>query len=109
MLAQQPTMRLSKYSSLLLIFGAVGCGVALANCSSGEADDDESLSADSPEVTGVNNSMGLGLRYDEGSHTVRATVRRRLRYGEKLVLRVRRGRLSIESQNQDRKSTRLNS
>jgi hypothetical protein len=93
-------MRLSKASTLLLLLGAIGSGAALANCSAGEAEDDDNLSADSPEVTGIYNAMGLGLRYDEGSGTVRATVRRKLRAGEKLVLRVRRGRLSADSQNQ---------
>ncbi len=91
-------MRLSKASSLLLLLGAVGCGVALANCSAGEDEDEPDLAIDSPEVTGVNNALGLGLRYDEASGTVRATMRRKLRAGEKLVLRVRRGRLSIDSQ-----------
>jgi hypothetical protein len=38
--------------------------------------------------------MGLRLAYDEPSSTVRATVKTRLRAGEQLRLRARRGRLS---------------
>ena len=89
-------MRVASTASLLLLLAAVGCGVALTNCSSAPEDDDEALSDD--EINGVNNKLGLGLVYDEETGTVRATMRTRLRAGEELRLRVRRGRLSIDSE-----------
>ncbi|MBX3203662.1 MAG: hypothetical protein KF764_01275 [Labilithrix sp.] len=91
-------MRLfSKAASLLLLTGALASAAALANCAAAPDDDgDEALSDE--EINGANNRMGLRLIYDEPSGTVRATVKKRLRAGEQLRLRVRRGRLSSGSQ-----------
>src|SRR5688572_14164293 len=81
----------------LLLVGAIASGSALANCAAeSEEAEDEVLSED--EITGANNAMGLKLVYDEDSRHVRATFKRKLRAGEKLRLRVRRGRLSMDSQ-----------
>src|SRR5690242_13690851 len=89
-------MHASAVSSSLLALVALGACAALPNCSAPPEDGGEDLAQQ--EITGANNGMGLRLTYDETSGTVRATVRTRLRASEKLRLRVRRGRLSIDSQ-----------
>ncbi len=89
-------MRFSVATSLLLFAGAVG-SLAMASCSSPPAsDDDEGLTDD--EINGQDNRMGLRLIYDDASHSLRATVKQKLRAGEVLKLNVRRGRLSAESE-----------
>lgn len=84
--------------SLLVGVLTLGAGAALLNCSAEADPNDEPFSEE--EVNGANNRMGLRLLYDEPSGTVRATVRQRLRAGETLKLRVRRGRLSSSAQSQ---------
>ncbi len=90
-------MRFSIPSSLLLVAALAASGAALANCGAPSADDDEPALSDD-EINGVNNKMGLRLVYDDASGRVRATLKSKLRSGEKLVMRVRRGRLSMTSQ-----------
>ncbi len=88
-------MRLFSWTaSLLLLTSAlVSSGAAVTGCSSG---DDEVLGEE--EINGLSNRMGLQLIHDEPSSSLRATVQEPLRSGEQLRLRVRRGRLSSESQ-----------
>ncbi|MBX3188757.1 MAG: hypothetical protein KF819_17195 [Labilithrix sp.] len=87
-------MRLSVSAALLLIAGTAAGGAALVNCSA--AEEEPALSDE--EINGANNAMGLRLVYDEATGRVNATVRSRIRATDKLVLRVRRGRLSMDSQ-----------
>ena len=82
----------------LLLVGAIASGCALANCASESDDAEDEVYGSEDDITGANNRMGLKLVYDEDSHHVRATFKRKLRAGEKLRLRVRRGRLSLDSQ-----------
>lgn len=82
----------------LLLVGAIASGCALANCASESDDAEDEIYGSEDDITGANNRMGLKLVYDEDSHHVRATFKRKLRAGEKVRLRVRRGRLSIDSQ-----------
>jgi hypothetical protein len=91
-------MRFSIHASLLLAAALAASGAALANCSAAPDDDEPALSDD--EINGANNKMGLALVYDDASGRVRATVKSKLRAGEKLVMRVRRGHLSMDSQRQ---------
>jgi len=90
-------MRLSWWSALLCS-ASIAAGVgALAACGPTE-DEPASAETSDDEITGANNKMGLRLVYDDASGRVRATVKQKLRAGEKLVMRVRRGRLSATSQ-----------
>lgn len=68
------------------------------NCAPEAAE--EAPAADSAAITGIANTMGLRLVYDEKTGTVRATLKRQLAAGETLHLNVRRGRLSAQSQSQ---------
>jgi hypothetical protein len=77
-------------------------GLALAGCS-GAADepqggDDEAALGDD-ELNAVNNKMGLRLVYDAPSSHVRATLKAKLKTGERLMLRVRRGRIVVDAMN----------
>ena len=74
---------------------AVGAGSALVHCSAPPEDEAE-LTED--QITGVNNALGLGLRYESGSGRVQATLSGGLKDGEKLFIRVRRGKLGLTSQ-----------
>ena len=80
---------------LLLSIVAAASGALLVNCSAA-AEEDEALSED--EVVGVNNTLGLGLAYDELTGKVRATLKKPLGEGERLFIRVRRGTIRHESQ-----------
>ena len=75
---------------------AVAAGSALIHCAAPADDSDADLSADA--VTGVNNALGLGLRYEEKSGKVQATLSGGLKDGEKLYIRVRRGKMTLTSQ-----------
>jgi hypothetical protein len=74
---------------------ALAAGSALIHCAAPTEDDDD-LSEDA--VTGVNNALGLGLRYEEKSGKVQATLSGGLKDGEKLFIRVRRGKMQLDSQ-----------
>ncbi|MDB5213947.1 MAG: hypothetical protein JWO86_1874, partial [Myxococcaceae bacterium] len=82
----------------LLFFSSVLACVALAGCAAdtAAAPDDAALGDD--ELNTVNNKMGLRLTYDDPSGHVRATMKTKLHTGEKLVMRVRRGRLTNGAQ-----------
>ena len=93
-------MRFSIPSSLLgvaALAALAASGAALANCSAPPADDDDAALSDD-EINGANNKIGLKLVYDDASGRVQATLQKKLRAGEKLLMRVRRGRLSMDSQ-----------
>ncbi len=95
------TARNSLLRSTLLFLSIVGAGcVALIpstmiGCSAPAEEDEESSEAD---VTGVNNTLGLGLIYDAQSGKVKATLKQPLATNEKLFIRVRRGTIKHESQ-----------
>jgi hypothetical protein len=73
----------------------VAAGSALIHCAA-PADEEADLSED--QITGVNNALGLGLRYEEKSGKVQATLSGGLKDGEKLYVRVRRGKMTLTSQ-----------
>lgn len=84
-------------SLVLLCALAASAGGALLHCAA-PTEEDEPLSED--EITGVNNKLGLGLRYDAKAGSVQATLKKDLRDGERLLVRVRRGKLTLTSQRQ---------
>jgi hypothetical protein len=73
----------------------VAAGSSLIHCAA-PADEEADLSED--QITGVNNALGLGLRYEEKSGKVQATLSGGLKDGEKLYVRVRRGKMTLTSQ-----------
>jgi len=90
----------SSLSAALLFFGImVTSSLALAGCSASpdepEADDEAALGDD--ELNAVNNKMGLRLVYDGPTSRVRATLKTKLRTSERLMLRVRRGRIAVDA------------
>ncbi|MBX3193136.1 MAG: hypothetical protein KF819_39495 [Labilithrix sp.] len=74
---------------------AVAAGSAFIHCSAPEEEDEE-LTEDA--ITGVNNALGLGLRYDDKTGRVQASLKTPLKDGEKLFIRVRRGKITLTSQ-----------
>jgi len=80
-------MRLLFLAPLLTACLAVGCS------SNGGNSPDDFAQPTEDELTSSTNKMGLRLVFDEPTGHVRATVRSRMRADEKLVMRVRRGRL----------------
>lgn len=90
-------MRLSLVLGFAVVAAAAAAG-GLASCTSTTGDDDRDPALSDDEITGVNNKLGLRLVYDDASGRVHATMKKRLAAGEKLVLRVRRGRLTMASQ-----------
>lgn len=82
----------------LVVAVAIATGCAVAGCAATSEVEDEPTAEGEDDLTGATNPMGLRLVYDEPSHHLRATVRKRLRAGESLKLAVRRGRLSGNAQ-----------
>lgn len=80
------------------LFAALGAAAAssLINCAAPQADDGTPPAAD--EAIGVDNKFGLGLRYDEATGTVQATLKEELASGERIYVRVRRGTTDLTSQ-----------
>jgi hypothetical protein len=76
---------------------AFAAGSAFIHCAAPEEEEKE-LSED--EITGVNNALGLGLRYEEKTGRVQASLKSGLRDGEQLFIRVRRGKITVTSQKQ---------
>ena len=74
---------------------AVAAGSAFVHCAA-PTEEDEDLTED--QITGVNNALGLGLRYEEKSGRVQATLSGGLKEDEKLFIRVRRGKMTLTSQ-----------
>ena len=90
-------MKLARTRSMLALLLAVASGAtaaALINCAAPEEDAAPTEEA----VTGVKNPLGLGLRFDDKSNTIQATIKNDLAAGERLYVRVRRGKLSLTSQ-----------
>ncbi|CAN5854367.1 hypothetical protein BH11MYX4_BH11MYX4_26480 [soil metagenome] len=81
--------------ALLLSVAGAATAAALVNCA---APEEEETAPTDGAVTGVNNALGLGLRFDEKTSTVQATIKKNLEPGERLFVRVRRGKLSLTSQ-----------
>jgi len=79
----------------LLAALAIAPALALVHCAA-PVEEDEDLTED--QITGVNNALGLALRYEEASGHVQATLSGGLKDGEKLFIRVRRGKLALTSQ-----------
>jgi len=75
----------------------MGAGSAFLHCAPAEEAEAE---PSEDEITGVNNALGLGLRYDEKTGRVQASLNGNLREGENLFIRVRRGKITINSQKQ---------
>jgi hypothetical protein len=69
-----------------------GASATLGGCAA-EASSDAAATGDE-DLTSATNPMGLRLVYDEPSGRVTATVKTKPRAGERLVMRIRRGRLS---------------
>ena len=94
-------MRSSLSVALLLLGAMVTSSLALAGCGAStdepEADDQAALGDD--ELNAVNNRMGLRLVYDAPTNHVRATLKAKLQPGERLMLRVRRGRIVLNAMN----------
>lgn len=92
-------MRFSLPAALLLAGALATSGLAVSGCSASpdesEADDQAALGDD--ELNAVNNKMGLRLVYDAPTTRVRATLKAKLQTGERLMLRVRRGRIAVEA------------
>ena len=78
------------------LFAALGAAAAssLINCAAPEAAD----VAPTEDAIGVDNKLGLGLRYDEATGTVQATLRQELAAGERIYVRVRREKAERLSQ-----------
>ncbi len=92
----------STLSTALLVLGAIATSsLGLAGCAAAsddaQADDQAALGDD--ELNAVNNRMGLRLAYDASSSHVRATLKAKLQPGERLMLRVRRGRIAVNAMN----------
>ena len=95
-------MRSSFSAALLLLAAMATSSLALAGCSGSpddaDADDDQAALGDD-ELNALNNKMGLRLVYDAPTGHVRATLKAKLRTGERLMLRVRRGRIAVNAMN----------
>jgi hypothetical protein len=92
-------MRSSLSAGLLLLGAMVTSSFALTGCSasSDEAQADDQAALGDDELNAVNNKMGLKLVYDAPSSHVRATLKAKLQPGERLMLRVRRGRIAVNA------------
>jgi hypothetical protein len=66
----------------------------LAHCAATDAEPEGS----EDDIVGPSNAMGLGLRYDERSGTLQATLKRPLGEGEELRVRLRAGSITLKSE-----------
>jgi len=90
-----------KRTGLFALCAVTLVSAAVAACApDADAPADDEIFAGENDITGTNNKMGLRLVYDETSHRVNASVKKKLKTGDALRLRVRRGRLTIESQHE---------
>jgi hypothetical protein len=87
-----PSFRTSAFFAALVVAASVP---VVVNCGSTELEEDQALSEDD---IGVNNASGLGLRFDESSGSIQATLKRSLDEGERLVVRIRGGKITSRSQ-----------
>ena len=85
---------------VLLFLSVLGGAVSVAGCASDTtpATDDSEAALGDDELNAINNKMGLRLTFDDPSGHVRATMKMRLHALERLVMRVRRGRLTVGGQ-----------
>ena len=89
-------MRLGILALLLTVsLGALGMG---CSSSGGAASRDDFVGDSEDELTSTTNPIGLRLVYDDPSGHVHAKVKTKLLTGEKLMMRVRHGRLSSGEQ-----------
>lgn len=91
--------RFSPRGLLLASLAAAASAALLINCapaSSGEEEEETPSSEDA--ITGVNNTLGLGLVYDAETKSANATLKKPLDSGDRLFIRVRRGTIKHESQ-----------
>ena len=92
-------MRLGILTALLTVstlsLAALGTG---CSSSGGAASREDFVESSDDELTSTTNPMGLRLVYDDPSGHVHAKVKTKLLAGEKLMMRVRRGRLSYGEQ-----------
>jgi hypothetical protein len=73
---------------------AAATATPLLQCAPQRADDPFS----EEDAVGVDNKFGLGLRYDQATGTVQATLKQDLGAGEQVYVRVRRGTTALTSQ-----------
>jgi hypothetical protein len=92
-------MRSSLFAALLLLGGVVTSGLAGCAGAADEAQADDQAAVGDDELNAVNNKMGLRLVYDGSTSHVRATLKARLQPGERLMLRIRRGRIAVDAVN----------
>jgi hypothetical protein len=92
-------MRFSLPAALLFAGALATSGLAVSGCSASpdEPDADDQAALGDDELNAVNNKMGLRLVYDAPTTRVRATLKAKLQTGERLMLRVRRGRIAVEA------------
>jgi hypothetical protein len=81
--------------SLLGILAFSAAVPFLAHCASTT---DEEPEGSEDDIVGVNNTMGLGLRYDDRSGKLQATLKRPLAEGEELRVRLRAGSITLRSE-----------
>jgi len=92
-------MRPSKQAFLLLAsLAAASSAAMLINCAPSPAEEEEEPPSTEDAITGVNNTLGLGLVYDAETGKANATLKRALDSGDRLFIRVRRGTIKHESQ-----------
>lgn len=87
--------RSRSFALLIASIAAAGSSALLINCSPAE---EEILPSNEDAIVGVNNELGLGVTYDEATGKVAATLAQPLAADDKLVIGVRRGVITHESQ-----------
>ena len=92
-------MKLARTRSMLALVLSVAAAATAAGLINCAAPEEEEAAPSEEAVTGVNNPLGLGLRFDDKTNTIQATIKKDLGAGERLFVRVRRGKLSLTSQN----------
>src|SRR5438093_13771633 len=86
------TIRFPHVALLAALIGAAGS--ALVSCAGSSPEPELSFE----QRVGVDNVFGLGLRYDRTRRKIVATLNEQLPDGERLYVRVRRGKLTLTSQ-----------
>jgi hypothetical protein len=81
--------------ALAIALASAALAPGLMHCGSSTPEDEE-VSED--DVVGINNVLGLGVRYDEKTGTAQATLAKPLEEGAELRLRLRIGKMTTTSQ-----------